>query len=497
LKSFAANKNSLVPKGEHSVSSYTERLNLPWYKRHARTWMGAALMLSDVFSLALSGGLALLVRRAWESEWHRPSLEMFALITVACLALFGLRGLYPGIGTSPVSEIRSLVVTSSAASLGLAALTFFAPSLSHFPRLSLGLFWLFCLVFLPSSRILVRYSLSRLPAWGEPVILFGGGARTRFVYEHLKKRRMLGFDPVLTSAQEETLPLDLQQPWIELEKLLEEPEIMRRAGIKTALVAANSIPEPLRARLLNLQGNIFERLIKIPDQHDLGSLGVSVLDLDGVFAYEVRQNLASRPKRAFKRLLDLSLTVTGGLLILPFLFMIALLVKMSSPGPAFYRQTRVGKRGQNFQAWKFRTMVANAEELLDKTIRENPGMRAEWESNQKLKQDPRITSIGRFLRKYSLDELPQIWNVLRGEMSLVGPRPCLEEQIPFYGDDFDLYKAVQPGITGLWQVSGRNGTTYAERVRLDTYYVRNWSVWMDVYILLKTFWVVIKHDGAY
>jgi Undecaprenyl-phosphate galactose phosphotransferase WbaP len=474
--------------------------NLPpraWHKRHARLWMGLSMLLADLLALGLSAFAVLGLRRIWEDGWHQPSIEMFILIGAANTVLFGLRELYPGIGLSPVAEIRSLSITISAVTLSLAALTFFIPSLSNLPRFSLGLFWLFCLFSLPVMRLATRYTLSRSPAWGEPVILFGGGKQAQFVYEHLHKRRMLGFDPAILSAQSETVPLDLDSPCLALEKLLEQPDALRKMGIRTALITAGSIPEPTRSRLLHLQGDVFERLIKIPDQHDLGSLGVSALDLDGIFAYEVRQNLSSKSRRAIKRLLDLTLTIFGGLLISPLLLAIAALVKFTSNGPVLYKQTRIGKAGQKFQAWKFRTMVENAEELLDATLSQNPGMRAEWEATQKLKRDPRITLIGSLLRKFSLDELPQLVNVLRGEMSLVGPRPCMEDQVPLYDDNFDLYCAVQPGITGLWQVSGRNGTTYAERVRLDAYYVRNWSLWMDAYILFKTFWVVLKSDGAY
>ena len=483
-------------KIEANTSSF-KLSKLPWHKRHARSWMGFAMLLSDLLAFGLAGWLTLLVASWLGDTRQQVGLELVQLQALFCIAAFGLRGLYPGIGLSPVSEIRSLSLTTSIIALALAAFSALAPSLAHFPRLTLLLLWPLSLFLLPVLRIATRYSLSRLPAWGEPVILFGGGKRTREIYEHLNTRRMLGFDPVLIGAQGETVPLNIERPFVMLDELIRRPEVMRKMGIRTALITAGSIPEPLRTHLLHLQGGVFERIIKIPDQHDLGSLGVSVLDLDGVFAYEVHQSLSSHPRRAFKRLIDLTLTISGGLLILPILLLLVWLVRRSSSGPVIYKQTRIGQGGRKFKAWKFRTMVDNAEEMLDQTLRENPGMRAEWETTQKLKQDPRITPIGRFLRKFSLDELPQLWNVLRGEMSLVGPRPCMEDQVCLYGDDFELYSAVQPGITGLWQVSGRNGTTYAERVRLDVYYVRNWSIWMDLYILFKTFWVVLKHDGAY
>jgi lipopolysaccharide/colanic/teichoic acid biosynthesis glycosyltransferase len=148
-------------------------------------------------------------------------------------------------------------------------------------------------------------------------------------------------------------------------------------------------------------------------------------------------------------------------------------------------------------AWKFRTMVDNADRLLGEHLEKNPQLREEWANTHKLKQDPRVTKIGRILRRTSLDELPQIWNVLTGEMSLVGPRPVVSAEVEKYGESFEFYRAVRPGITGLWQVSGRSDTTYGERVTLDVRYVRHWSVWLDIYLLVRTFSVVLRGSGAY
>jgi Undecaprenyl-phosphate galactose phosphotransferase WbaP len=177
--------------------------------------------------------------------------------------------------------------------------------------------------------------------------------------------------------------------------------------------------------------------------------------------------------------------------------LIALLIKASSRGPVFYKQERVGLHGRRFYAWKFRTMVLDADEVLEAYLEARPALRAEWDSQHKLKNDPRITRVGRWLRYTSLDELPQIWNVLCNEMSLVGPRPIVSAEIAKYQHHFELYTKVLPGVTGLWQVSGRNDTTYPERVALDAFYVRNWSCWLDLYILARTVGVVLRREGAY
>jgi Undecaprenyl-phosphate galactose phosphotransferase WbaP len=172
-------------------------------------------------------------------------------------------------------------------------------------------------------------------------------------------------------------------------------------------------------------------------------------------------------------------------------------IKLTSPGPVLFGHQRYGRDGQVFRAWKFRSMVQNANHILDEYLSNNPEAMREWLADHKLRNDPRVTPIGSLLRRFSLDELPQLFNVLLGHMSLVGPRPIVENEIERYADGYDLYRRVPPGITGLWQVSGRNNTTYQERVAFDRYYVRNWSVWLDLYILARTFRVVLQAEGAY
>ena len=201
--------------------------------------------------------------------------------------------------------------------------------------------------------------------------------------------------------------------------------------------------------------------------------------------------------RLSKRLLDLFLLLITLPISLPIMLTLAALIKLTSTGPVFFRQARIGEGGHVFFAYKFRTMRPDAAELLEKYLRDHPELRRQWEDDHKLKDDPRITTIGRFLRKVSLDELPQLLNVLKGEMSLVGPRPIVKAEVERYGASFELYASVLPGITGLWQVSGRNDVSYEERIGFDEFYVRNWSLWLDLYILLRTIRVVICREGAY
>ncbi len=189
------------------------------------------------------------------------------------------------------------------------------------------------------------------------------------------------------------------------------------------------------------------------------------------------------------------------LLLLPFLIPVLLvvsaLVMMSSPGQVFYSHRRIRRNGEFFSMWKFRTMCQNSAEVLEQYLSAHPEARAEWSKSHKLKSDPRITAVGLFLRRYSLDELPQMWNVFTGQMSLVGPRPIVAAEVEKYGDCFGCYCRVKPGLTGLWQVSGRSTLSYDERVALDCEYVERWSLRRDFVILLKTFLSVANQNGAF
>lgn len=183
-------------------------------------------------------------------------------------------------------------------------------------------------------------------------------------------------------------------------------------------------------------------------------------------------------------------------LLLPALVILIFMVSRDGGAP-IYGHERVGRDGRKFKCLKFRSMVVNSKEVLEEVLRTDPVARAEWDEDFKLKNDPRITRIGHFIRKTSLDELPQLWNVVRGEMSLVGPRPVIEAELERYAGDVDYYFMAKPGMTGLWQVSGRNDVSYETRVYFDSWYVKNWSLWNDIAILFKTIGVVLKRDGAY
>jgi Undecaprenyl-phosphate galactose phosphotransferase WbaP len=224
---------------------------------------------------------------------------------------------------------------------------------------------------------------------------------------------------------------------------------------------------------------------------------MSVRDFNGVVGIDTSNKLKLGLNLKIKRLMDIFIVIFGGIIILPFLLIIAFIVKLNSPGPVLYKHKRIGKDGKDFYAYKFRSMVVDAEKKLQEIIETNHELKTEWENTQKLQNDPRITNVGRFLRRTSIDEFPQLINILKGEMSLVGPRPIVEEEVPKYGEDYSRIFSIKPGLTGLWQVSGRSHADYHDRIAYDTYYLQNWSVWLDLWIIYKTIGVVIDGKGAY
>jgi lipopolysaccharide/colanic/teichoic acid biosynthesis glycosyltransferase len=215
----------------------------------------------------------------------------------------------------------------------------------------------------------------------------------------------------------------------------------------------------------------------------------------------VPQQASGRTKtlsyRVGKRSFDIALCLLMAPFVLPVCLLIALCSQIDSPGPVFYCHRRIGLYGKSFGMWKFRTMCKDADTVLHHYLEQHPELLQEWKTQHKLKNDPRVTRLGTFLRRTSLDELPQIWNVFKGSMSFVGPRPIVDAEVHKYGNHFQCFTEIRPGMTGLWQVSGRSTLSYEARIKLDVHYAREWSGMLDMKILLKTFSCVVNSDGAF
>jgi Undecaprenyl-phosphate galactose phosphotransferase WbaP len=413
-------------------------------------------------------------------------------LSAAVVLSQALFGLYPKSFYVPVVELRSMTAGTS---LIFTACLLVGRASGVTRSLAFCAAWLGCLVSVPAMRWIVRRYLSSQTWWGQPVLIFGNGQAGCGIYQALQKHPEMGLRPVAVVGHSEEPFEDLAS--IDAGRWEDADELARRYSASTMIMAMADFRGIDAMSLIERHGRVLTNRVVVPDMGNFPCLWATATNCGGLIGIQSTEQLALPGPRLAKRLIDGLLTLIVLIGSLPLLLIIAVIVRLTSKGPVFYSQPRFGLKGKQFRAWKFRTMVADADAALAKYLASNPAARREWEQDHKLKKDPRITGIGRFLRKTSLDELPQLWNVLRGEMSLVGPRPIIEDEIRKYGDAYEFYSRVQPGITGLWQISGRNNTTYSERVELDVFYVRNWSLWLDLYILASTVRVVVLQEGAY
>lgn len=277
------------------------------------------------------------------------------------------------------------------------------------------------------------------------------------------------------------------------------PEITARDGIRGAVIA---VPHLRREEIVQLIDRVQRHVLSIyvvPNVAQVNLVNSELLYLfyEEIFLLGIHNNLKSRVNKWIKSLSDVVLALLLCVPVIPLMAGIAILIASTSSGPVIFSQWRMGRNNRPFRIYKFRTMYLGSEEHLEELLESDPKFRKEYEENQKISDDPRITQVGKFLRKTSLDELPQIVNVLKGEMSFVGPRPVTREELHFrYRESSEDYCLVKPGITGLWQVSGRSERGYGVRIRLDLWYIRNWSLWLDLVILLRTVGVVVSQRGS-
>ena len=240
----------------------------------------------------------------------------------------------------------------------------------------------------------------------------------------------------------------------------------------------------------------FQFIDFIPSRKAFPVFESRLIEMGGVCGIEMVNQACMKMLGIEKVVLDFLIAIVAMLVLSPLFVIIPVLIKLTSRGPVFYRHHRLGKDGRPIRVWKFRSMYVDADVRLKEILARDPALKTEWEANFKLVDDPRITPIGNFLRKTSLDELPQLFNVFSGDMSVVGPRPIVEDEVHYYGNRYALFSRVKPGITGLWQASGRSDTNYDRRVVLDCHYVLNWSPWMDIWVIIRTAFVVLAMKGA-
>lgn len=456
-----------------------------------------ALALGDLAAAAVAfATVALLAAQSGGGVAASPAVT-YAMLLWPLLAWW--RGLYPGYGSSPQNELRRSVQAAATAGLAVVAGAVLIPGVIALP-IGHAVAWALATTFMaPILRALVKRLLLALGAWGRPVVVIGGGEVVRRVVDALGSRPLDGLRPVAVFT-DDAAAADGSPPAYAVPvrgRVADAVPFARTENVTHAVVALpEGDPERLQALVTSLT-RAFPRVQFLPNLAAMPSHGVVATDLDHLLALELRVGLLDPGNRALKRMLDYALVALGAVAAAPLVAVLAALVRWDTPGPVFYSQERIGRGGRRFRMWKFRTMVRDADRVLAGLLERDPALRAEWDAHQKLADDPRVTRVGRWLRRTSLDELPQLWNVLRGEMSIVGPRPIVQDEVDHYGSEFETFATVPPGITGYWQVSGRSRVPYPERVELDAYYVRNWSIWLDLVILARTVGVVVRREGAY
>ena len=373
---------------------------------------------------------------------------------------------------------------------------------SEFSRTILVLCCLYSMVLLPTGRWLTKNMLMRHGLWTQPVLVLGAGQTGSLVAQALLRDHYLGYqirgflddDPAKrrSGLQVNGVCFPVLGDFADCERVVAE------TGVRDLIVATPGMVSTGLVSLVNSIQRFTTSILVVPDLFGLPVEGVKAdyfFD-EQMLTFRLVNNLASPINRIVKRSFDFILGVIVIVCLSPLLAVIAIAIRLDSPGHVLFSHSRIGQNGKHFRCYKFRSMASNAQELLIKMLRDNPSLQREWDYHYKIKNDPRITRVGKILRSTSLDELPQLFNVLRGEMSLVGPRPITDQEVPNFGTHIDYY-LVRPGLTGLWQVSGRSEMDYERRVSLESWYVRNWSLWTDITLLIRTVAIILAGHGAY
>ncbi len=376
---------------------------------------------------------------------------------------------------------------------------YFTGKAENISRLFVIFTWLFSFLYLISVRHITKRILVATGLWQKPVVIVGAGKTAELLAKSFEDEPNLGYK-IMGLVEDNHTECSLLHRYPYIGRFADAEQAVINSGVQEVIIAAPGLE---REELLDLIYRIqpyVRKLTIVPDLFGipLGNMEVETLYNEKMVMLRARNNLSLFRNRLIKRIFDIVLGMMVFTFILPILLVIYLIIQYDSKGSPLHIAKRLGKGGKEFSCYKFRTMYVGADSLLETYFTQHPEVKEEWEKFAKLKHgDPRVTHVGKILRKYSLDELPQIINVLKGDMSLVGPRPYLprEKERMDYFANIILYTV--PGITGLWQVSGRNEIEFEGRLQLDSWYVRNWSVWHDMVLLIKTVNVVFGKKGAY
>jgi len=473
------------------------------YRRTSTALTSTIFILSDVFSVLFSF--------AWGFFW----VKVYGLYVIddggiinaksfithwpyvpAFIAIFWMHKLYPGISLAPSEEMRRFFMGSVFVYGGIILSRLVQYEVWDPYSTAFTISFAFSTIILLTIRSATHWFLHKTHLGGIPTVIYGSGTTGKLVIDCLLASIRTGYVPVLI-LDDKPQGVDEYKGIPIIHDTTLGPEIVKRYNIKMAIVSMPSLEPQKLTFLLNSSVSAFRYNVIIPNFHNVSSIWMSVRDFNGILGIDTSNKFNLFWNRVIKRFMDVIIVTIGGLIAFPFLFLIALLIKITSPGKALYKQKRLGCNGKHFYTYKFRTMISDADQKLKDILEKDPSLKKEWEENHKLQKDPRITGIGRLLRRTSIDEFPQLINILKGDMSLVGPRPIVDAEIEKYGDEYERVFSIKPGLTGLWQVSGRSDSNYLDRVAYDMYYLQSWSVWLDLWIIFKTFGVVLIGKGAY
>lgn len=453
-------------------------------------------MLSIIFLIAtdfaaMLGGyfLGYLVRAIWTGSNLAGEIAATTLLSrVYLLLIYPFVFAYEGLYTKRLTDWEERRRCLRGVMIGSALLTIllFMFRLWIVSRFVVLLAVPFGVVLVPLFRTILKRLLVRVKIFEQPLVIIGAGDTYRVFENELLKHRTMGYSIVKHIRCEEQCE--------NIAAVLSKAEIPSEALI---VILSDSFNEQELKAIFSYAERRFGELMVLPSANLLASSTTEVEQIGSLLILKYHYNLL-RPLNIWtKQVLEFIVSLFLMLLFLPLFAVLALLVKLSSPGPVFFRQRRIGKDGKGFTCLKFRTMYQDAEQRLQEILGKNQQVRKEWEKYARISNDPRVTPIGRFLRRFSLDELPQFINVIRGEMAVVGPRPYLPSELDRLGSYLGTIVRVRPGLTGLWQVSGRADLPFNERMVLDEYYIRNWTLWLDFSILVRTIKAVLSGKGAY
>lgn len=475
------------------------------YTQAARQDAGGRLLpslifaLGDYAALTVAGVLAVYLRNCimTYNTFRLSMAYLFLWLPIVFMFFIFYSGLY-GRRMLIYRMVERLFFACLEGAVLSIILMFFAQVSGQVSRFFVLAYVVIAFVLLAIVRVILSKAMKKVKAFQIPVLIVGAGQTAELVVRQIlhdsgMRYRVVGF-------LEDRHPVDtMLHGFPVLGGFGNMEEVIQETGVHTVLIAAPGLPQDdlssliYRAQSMVKQVDVIPNLVAVPMSNVTAE---SFFDAK-IMVLHIRNNLASPWNQMLKRLYDIVLSFIGIVILLPFFLILGILIKIDSPGPCIYKRWVVGKNKHKFGFYKFRTMCINADEVLRDLLNSNQEAREEFNKYYKLRDDPRITRLGKFLRKTSLDELPQLFNVLLGQMSLIGPRPITENEVPRYGNYIYEYFKVRPGISGLWQVSGRSNIDYQERVQMDTWYVHNWSVWLDMVLLWRTVAVVVKHKGAY